>query len=228
MSPRVIRVVTALMRPLAAANHVTLVEELPSQVRGIAIGDNQALRQVLLNLVANGIKYNRPGGTVTVRIADTPPGRVRVDVADTGRGIAEQDLKAIFTPFERLGAARTVEGTGLGLGISRQLVEAMGGSVSAESLVGTGTTLSMALSASGRAVRPEATVALPSHLLAGAGAPRTVLYVEDNIVNIELMQSFFTRLRPGIALVSTMLGELAVDLARGALTPAHPPRRQPP
>jgi signal transduction histidine kinase/DNA-binding NarL/FixJ family response regulator len=209
----VIHEVVALMRPLAATNHVTLREELSPGTPYVALGDNQALRQVMLNLVANGIKYNRTDGMVTVSIADSRVGSIRVDVADTGRGIPAADLGAIFTPFERLGAARTVEGTGLGLGISRQLVDAMGGTLSVQSVVGAGTTLSIVLAASERPARPDSILAGSSSLLAKPGTSRTVLYVEDNIVNIELMQSFFTRLRPGITLVSTMLGGLAVDLA---------------
>jgi signal transduction histidine kinase/ActR/RegA family two-component response regulator len=202
-----------LMEPLAARYSIALRTELRAGAHHVALGDSQALRQVLFNLVANGIKYNRKGGEVVVRLTDSRPDTVRLEIADTGNGIAAADLSSIFIPFERLGAARTVEGTGLGLGISRQLVDAMGGTLEVRSVVGSGTTLSILLTASDRPMSLDLTAANPLSNVARY-ASRTVLYVEDNIVNIELMQSFFTRLRPGIKLVSTMLGELAVELAR--------------
>ncbi len=182
--------------------------------RHLALGDNQAIRQVMLNLLANGIKYNRPGGEVATSIVDRGDGTVQIDVSDTGYGIAAPDLSTIFIPFERLGMDRAVEGTGLGLGISRQLIDAMGGTLEARSIVGSGTTLSIVLAASQRAPESRAALSVPLVAKASPGAARKVLYVEDNIVNIELMQTFFTRLRPGLKLVSTMMGELAVDLAR--------------
>lgn len=203
----------SLTRPLAASSEVWLRTELP-QVGPIALGDNQALRQVMLNLVANAIKYNRKNGDVVVRVGDTGSATIRIDVADTGSGIAAGDLASIFIRFERLGAARSVEGTGLGLGISRQLVDAMGGRLEVKSVEGKGTTLSILLTASERLPKLDRGPALAAPVAASSGAAHTVLYVEDNIVNIELMHSFFTKLRPGVKLVSTMLGELAVDLAR--------------
>lgn len=204
---------TGLMRPLAVACSVSLRTELSGDAQHVALSDNQGLTQVLLNLVANAIKYNRKGGEVVISVVEAGADIVQIDVADNGNGIAPADLESIFVPFERLGAARTVEGTGLGLGISRQLVGAMGGRLDVRSTVGSGTTFSIVLTASERPARLDG----PSHRPSAepkSSALRKVLYVEDNIVNIELMQSFFTRLRPGIELVSTMLGELAVDLAR--------------
>jgi signal transduction histidine kinase/CheY-like chemotaxis protein len=209
----------ALMRPLAARYAVTLRAALPESDHPTALGDNQALRQVMLNLIANGVKYNQENGEVVVTVTESPAETVRVDVADTGRGIPAADLDSIFVPFERLGAARTVEGTGLGLGISRQLVDAMGGTLEVHSEVGSGTTLSILLTASDVTLHADAGGATPPPARERADESRTVLYVEDNVVNIELMQSMFTRLRPGVDLVSTMLGDLAVDLAR-----AHAPQ----
>jgi signal transduction histidine kinase/CheY-like chemotaxis protein len=205
---------TGLMQPLAVAHGVTLRTDLSRGARHLALGDNQALRQVMLNLLANGIKYNRPGGEVVTTVADRGDGTLQIDVSDTGYGIAAADLSTIFVPFERLGMDRAVEGTGLGLGISRQLIDAIGGTLEARSIVGSGTTLSIVLAASQRPAEPGAALSAPLVAKASPSAPRKVLYVEDNIVNIELMQTFFTRLRPGLELVSTMMGGLAVDLAR--------------
>jgi signal transduction histidine kinase/ActR/RegA family two-component response regulator len=205
---------TGLMQPLAVAHGVTLRTDLSEGAHHLALGDNQGLRQVMLNLLANGIKYNRTGGEVVTSVVDRGDGTIQIDVSDTGYGMAAADLGTIFVPFERLGMARAVEGTGLGLGISRQLVDAMGGTLEARSIVGSGTTLSIVLTASQRPAEPGAALSVPLVAKAPPGAPRKVLYVEDNIVNIEMMQTFFTRLRPGVKLVSTMMGGLAVDLAR--------------
>ncbi|HET8680158.1 MAG TPA: ATP-binding protein, partial [bacterium] len=105
------------------------------------LADRQRLTQVVLNLLANGVKYNTPGGAVTVAVTSgqAQRGRWRIEVSDTGPGIPPDRLEKLFVPFERLGAERLgVEGTGLGLALSRRLAEAMGGTLGVESTVGTG------------------------------------------------------------------------------------------
>src|SRR4029078_2790791 len=104
------------------------------------LADRQHLKQVLINLLANGIKYNQHGGRVDVS-CHSGDGLIRIAVRDSGPGISTGDLAKLFTPFERLGAANSdVEGTGLGLVLSQRLVEAMGGSLIVESVVGEGST----------------------------------------------------------------------------------------
>jgi PAS domain S-box-containing protein len=211
---RTILEATALLEPLATANHVSLWTDLPRTIEHRALGDNHCLRQVVLNLGANAIKYNREEGTVVICVVDAGPDTVQIDIVDTGHGIAAQDIESIFLPFERLGAARTVEGTGLGLGISRQLVEAMGGRLEVHSVVGAGTTFSVVLRATKRRLQTTLSPGVQPPATPMVVADSTVLYVEDNPVNIELMQSIFTRLRPGTELVSILLGESAVSVAR--------------
>ncbi|HVE27119.1 MAG TPA: ATP-binding protein, partial [Sporichthya sp.] len=136
---------TELMGPMARSHQVTLQTDLGASGRYYVLGDRQRLRQVLLNLLSNAIKYNRAGGTVTIRaLADEA--RVRLSVTDTGTGMTAEELGRLFIPFERLGAARSgIEGTGLGLVLSRRLTESMQGRLDVTSTPGEGTTFTLEL-----------------------------------------------------------------------------------
>ncbi len=140
----VVAEVLAMVRPLAAAERVTLHPTTGAPAVGVR-ADARRLTQVLLNLVTNAIRYNRPDGAVTVGwgVAD---GQVQVSVRDTGAGIAAEHLDRLFTPFDRLGRD-TDEGVGLGLPLARGLTEAMGGRLEVRSEVDRGTTVSIFLPA---------------------------------------------------------------------------------
>jgi PAS domain S-box-containing protein len=129
----------ALMRPQAAQRSIQL-DDRHDTLHGLYLTtDRQYLKQVLLNLIANAIKYNRPGGAVTLICTPRPEGRLRIAVQDTGRGIAPEDIAKLFTPFERLGASSAgIEGSGLGLVLSQRLVTALGGTLGVDSSPGTG------------------------------------------------------------------------------------------
>src|SRR5438105_7391994 len=116
----------ALCGPLAAEKSLSFdVEEGGEKVWALA--DRRRLKQVLLNLISNAIKYNRPGGSIGLRIAADGRGGVRIEVSDTGAGMTQAQLGRLFVPFERLDAARHgIEGNGLGLGVSKARVGAMG------------------------------------------------------------------------------------------------------
>jgi CheY-like chemotaxis protein len=176
--------------------------------------DRQRLNQVLLNLLSNGVKYTRAGGRVTISFDAQPEGRMRVTVADTGAGIAPEKLELLFTPFERLGAERTsIEGTGLGLALARGLAHAMGGTLGVSSEVDRGSRfwIELPLSSDQQPCQTVRTTA-PRTLDAGSGAG-TVLYIEDNVANVRLMQRVLQR-RPGVKLVHAAEGQLGVDMAR--------------
>jgi CheY-like chemotaxis protein/nitrogen-specific signal transduction histidine kinase len=207
-----------LVAPLAVARDIQLKVEAAGISDRFIFVDRQRLKQVLLNLLSNAVKYNRPGGSVALSYAEVQGGRLRINVSDTGPGIPPDRLGQLFTPFERLGAEQTgVEGTGLGLALSKRLVEAMRGTLGVQSTVGQGSTFWMEFPLSESTARQAE--------LGSAGGPRpvevatasrgtfTVLYIEDNLSNLELIQRLLAR-RPEIKLLSAMQGRLGLELAR--------------
>ena len=181
-----------MLAPLAAARSVTLEPPLAKDLAMHVLADRQRLKQVLLNLLSNAVKYNRDGGSVRVTTTRDDDGIARIEVADTGIGIADEDLVRAFAAFERLGAEATeVEGTGLGLALTRRLIEAMGGSIGVDSEVGRGTTFWLDLSVvSAPEVASRASkVARPAPPVPARTDARTVLYIEDNPSNIKLVDT---------------------------------------
>jgi CheY-like chemotaxis protein/anti-sigma regulatory factor (Ser/Thr protein kinase) len=185
--------------------------------------DRQRLKQVLLNLVTNAVKYNIADGSVLIETAIIPgqtteTEQVRISVSDTGVGIAPGDIPKLFTPFERIGAEKSAtEGTGLGLAVVKKLVDAMGGRVGVESTHGKGSTfwIEMPLCKSQlesaeksgilSEIRPEKEV--------GTG---NVLYIEDNASNVELVDQILSTMHSGINLVTSMYGRDTVPIARNS------------
>ena len=206
--------VVKLMRPLAAARHIDIQARPSAAVERHVRADRQRLNQILLNLVSNAIKYNRPEGTVTVACDETPDGRVRISVADTGVGIRPEKLALLFTPFERLGADQTgVEGTGLGLALSRGLAEAMGGRMGVTSDIDRGSTFWIELSQATPALaetiaRPV--VESPSRVDHVSG---TILYIEDNASNVRLVERLLKQRRPAITLLHASDGTIGISMA---------------
>jgi PAS domain S-box-containing protein len=188
--------VVGLMAPLSAARDITVTVDAGS-LGGAVAADRQRLKQVLINLLSNAIKFNRYGGRVDVRGEHRDDGWMAIAVVDTGIGIDAADMPRLFSPFERL---RTREddpdGSGLGLALSKGLMEAMGGALSAASEPDVGSTFTLELPES--AAVPEITVharraPLP-RIAPGAARKReisTVLYIEDNRSNRELMEQIF-------------------------------------
>jgi len=210
----VLREALGLVRPLAQQHGVMLGEgTCPDEA--FAHADRQRLVQVLLNLLSNAIKYNRAGGEVNVSCArgDGAHDRWTIRVDDTGRGIATDRIEQLFTPFARLGAEQTdVEGTGLGLALSRRLCEAMGGALTLERTSATGSSFSIQLD---RASDPlhalEDTGTYPA--IAATHREATLLYVEDNLANLSLVETILLS-RPGWRTIPALQGQLGVELAR--------------
>jgi signal transduction histidine kinase/AmiR/NasT family two-component response regulator len=206
--------------------------ESQAQTRGIGMtfphfdslpfvkADRTRVKQVLINLLFNAIKYNRPNGMVTVEYALGPLDSIRISVRDTGAGLSAAQLAQLFQPFNRLGKeAGSEEGTGIGLVVTKRLVELMGGSIGAESTPGVGSLfwVELQLTAAPQMVAPEAALAALARPLAPAGTPqRTLLYVEDNPANLELVEQLIAR-RPDLRLLSAADGSLGVEFARAYL-----------
>ncbi len=179
--------------------------------------DRTRVKQALINLLSNAIKYNRAGGKVEVMCRTMAPERVRISVHDTGEGLSPEKLAQLFQPFNRLGQeASAEEGTGIGLVVSKRLVELMGGEIGAESAVGVGSVfwieLSSALEPQLVAHVDEPPEPLSAHVDPGA-ALRTLLYVEDNRANMQLVEQIIAR-RPDMRLLSAADGTRGIALAR--------------
>ncbi len=205
-----------LIAPLAAAEEIQLDGDLADTPERHVQADRQRLKQVLLNLLSNAVKYNRKGGAVTLSYDETPAGRLRISVTDTGPGIAPEKMERLFKPFDRLDVDQTgVEGSGLGLALSKRLAEAMGGSIGVESSVGRGSTFWVELPLVEdwvKRLEGRAGVPAPGELDASRTA-RVVLYVEDNLSNLKLIERLVAH-RPEVRILPAMQGRLGLDLAR--------------
>jgi signal transduction histidine kinase/CheY-like chemotaxis protein len=205
----------ALMQPIAVERGIALDFVDDGACDLYVQGDRQRLKQVLLNLISNGIKYNRRGGSVRVSCGRRGEERVRFTVADTGRGLTDAQLARVFEPFDRLGAETSgIEGTGLGLPLSKSLSEAMGGELQVTSEVDVGTRVLLDL-----AIAPEDAADSGAEPMSVApveepvGPEVTILYIEDNLSNVKLVEHILSRWRPA-KLLSALEGGLGLDLAR--------------
>jgi PAS domain S-box-containing protein len=213
----VVEEVVGLLGPLTSDRGVTLTVDHAHIADQHVHADRQRLKQVLLNLVANAVKYNRRDGSVMIGFDFSPNWRARIVVEDTGTGIATHKTARLFTPFDRLGAEGTgVEGTGLGLALSKGLVEAMGGTIGVHSVEDVGSTFWIELPS---APNPVTRLSLEPSMVARKTPidvmtrQTTILYVEDNLSNLALVQRILEG-RGDITLIPAMQGGLALELAR--------------
>jgi len=182
--------------------------------------DRTRVKQVMINLLSNAIKYNRVGGAVIVQCALSGENRVRISVKDTGDGLTPEQLAQLFQPFNRLGQeTSTEEGTGIGLVVTKQLVELMGGVIGVESRVGDGSVFWVELAASSAPalvfggsgeILPDERLPAAAH---ASSRQRTLLYVEDNPANLALVEQLIAR-RSDLKLLTAIDGYLGIQLAR--------------
>jgi len=181
--------------------------------------DRTRVKQILINLLSNAIKYNQVGGSVRVDCEGSAAGRLRVSIKDTGAGLPPDKLAQLFQPFNRLGQeASAEEGTGIGLVVTKRLVELMGGAIGVKSTVGVGSVFWVEFNSAGAPAFPHdaSEPAASAQMQVESGAPlRTLLYVEDNSANLELVEQLIAR-RPDMRLLTAVNGTLGVALARAA------------
>lgn len=186
--------------------------ETPYFVKADAI----RLKQVLINLLSNAIKYNRKNGTVVVDCIMNLPGRVRIGVQDTGEGLAPDKLTQLFQPFNRLGKVGSAkDGTGIGLVVCKRLIELMGGAIGVESTVGKGSVFWIELNLTTELPPATESTAIATAQVQADAQVRTLLYVEDNVANLMLVEDIIAR-RPDLHLLTATDGNSGIEIARAA------------
>jgi signal transduction histidine kinase/CheY-like chemotaxis protein len=204
--------VLVLIQPEVDKFRVTIENNLDSQL--CVRADSTRLKQVLLNLLSNAVKYNQPGGKVTLDCKSIPDNKVRISLTDTGRGIPEEKLKSLFQPFNRLGAEATeIEGTGIGLTITKHLVELMAGSLTVESTLGQGSCFSFELPMGKGLEKASLTKESIVPIESEGEDHHTVLYIEDNPDNLALVQQILVE-QPNIKFLSAVKAQSGIELAR--------------
>jgi len=204
-----------LVGPLADDRNISITYPIDMACTDIQVrADALRLKQVLLNLLSNAIKYNHKGGSVTVRCYEVKSGRIRISVTDTGSGIREEDLPRLFEPFSRLYLnTYAKEGTGIGLAISKQLVELMGGTIGVDSDPGKGSTFWLELQES-QFINHELETSIEQTRTTEELPDKEydLLYIEDSPSHIKLMEAIIFSI-PGYRLRTAHTPRLGLELA---------------
>lgn len=209
--------VLTVIRPMSQKFNITLLDQIAFDKNIYVLADKTRLKQVLLNLVSNGIKYNRNKGSVTISAYTKESSWICIDVVDTGIGIPEDKMNQLFDPFNRLGAeSGAIEGTGIGMTISKKLIEVMNGAIGVESVEGEGSTFSISLPACN--FIPNA---IKSKNIFGIGKDRkckedistfALLYIEDNQANLKLVEDILSD-QPNIKLLTAEHATAGIKIA---------------
>jgi PAS domain S-box-containing protein len=207
-----------MIAPQAQQHRIRMIFPLPDKAYYIR-ADRTRVKQVLINLLTNAIKYNIKQGTVEVTCAESTPGCIRVSIRDTGAGLSPQHLAQLFQAFNRLGQeAGGVEGTGIGLVVAKRLVELMGGAIGVESTLGVGSVFWFELLTVAEpllSVEDIDAVALIQPHVARKSGLHTLLYVEDNPANLKLVKQIIAR-HPDMSLLTAVDGYGGIEIARAS------------
>ncbi|KFI05975.1 ATP-binding protein [Massilia sp. BSC265] len=211
-----------MVEPIAAGRGVRVL--FPQTPGAVVLADRTRLKQVLLNLLSNAVKYNREAGAVVVTCEQVAPTRLRLSVRDTGAGLDAEQVASLFQPFNRLGQeGGSQEGTGIGLVVTKRLVELMGGEIGVSSSPGVGSVFWIELATTAPLAKQaeDAAGAAPQvHAVAEEGVsqlnPHLLLYVEDNPANLRLVEEI-VRFRSDLRLLSAHDGHIGLSLARSYL-----------
>ncbi|SFD73350.1 ATP-binding protein [Massilia yuzhufengensis] len=208
-----------MVEPIAAQRGVRVL--FPEAPGAVVLADRTRLKQVLLNLLSNAVKYNREAGAVVLACEQVAPNRLRLSVQDTGIGLDADQVASLFQPFNRLGQeGGNQEGTGIGLVVTKRLVELMGGEIGVTSSPGVGSVfwIELATTAPLAAATLEegAQATGEAQPLPDEGAPHLILYVEDNPANLRLVEEI-VRFRGDLRLLSAPDGHVGLSLARAHL-----------
>jgi len=209
-----------LVDEMAARRGITIISPDPDRTTDFVRADYTRMKQVCLNLMSNAIKYNRENGSISIRFDEINPGTLRLSVTDTGPGIPQGKQDRLFKAFNRLGAENSeIEGTGIGLVVSKDLVEMMGGVIGFTSAEGEGSTFWFELPLNEQSGTKG--ISADTQETDNAGGPlreinATMLYVEDNPSNLQLMELIASRLN-GLEMISAHTAELGIDLAASKL-----------
>ncbi len=203
-----------LLGPVAEQRKIELILEEGKNRKCHVKADRVRLKQIMINLLTNAIKYNKEGGRVVLHCNEPKSDRIRVTISDQGTGITEHEQKKIFKPFNRLSRHAEIEGTGIGLALTRQLLILMGGEIGVDSVPGKGSDFWFELPACEEAQQPTEKTNLSVNALAQlTGRSRyTLLYVEDNPANLKLVSEIIKN-RPEIQLLTAHTAGLGLDIA---------------
>jgi PAS domain S-box-containing protein len=211
--------VVGLVTPLLAARNLTVLTPAENVYRKHVVADRQRFKQVLLNFFSNAIKYNRNDGEIKLTGGMRPNEEFAITVSDTGIGIGPEEIKRLFTPFDRLGQEGSAEeGAGVGLALAQRLTQMMGGRIEVESSLGVGSsfTVLLPLVETVGSLPDEGHVRGADTTSVNVTPPNrssqlTVVYIEDNLANLRLMERIAAR-RQGLTLIHAMQGQLGLDL----------------